>query len=134
VKAEAHLLFQGQCAEAFRTYHQLLGGTLDSLIRYAETPLATTVPAEWRDKIVHATLTLPGGARLMGADVAPGSFDRPQGFLVLLALGDIAEAERVFSTFASNGSVKMPLQKTFWSPCFGVLVDRFGIPWEITVE
>jgi PhnB protein len=133
VKAETHLVFQGRCAEAFRSYHQLLGGTLDSLIRYADTPLATTVPAEWRDKVVHATLTLPGGSRLLGADVPPGSFERPQGFFVLLALDGVAEVERVFSELGRDGSVKMPLQKTFWSPCFGVVVDRFGVPWEITV-
>ena len=70
----------------------------------------------------------------LGADVLPEQFERPQGMYILAALRDATEAQRVFDALADGGSVRMPLQKTFWSPSFGVVVDRFGTPWEITVE
>ena len=70
---------------------------------------------------------------MMGADVLPKDYERPQRFYVLLNEAP-ASARAVFEALAEGGSVKMPLQRTFWSPAFGVIVDRFGIPWEINAE
>jgi PhnB protein len=131
MRIEPHLTFRGECEEAFRFYERLFGGTL-VLLSYGSSPAAASVPEAWRSKIVHATLSLPGGHALLGADVEQS--ERPQGFYVLAALRDGAEATRVFDALADGGSVGMPLQKTFWSPAFGVVVDRFGTPWEITTE
>jgi len=133
MRVEPHLTFRGDCEEAFRFYERLFGGTL-ALLSYGSSPAVSTVPEGWRSKIVHATLILADGNTLLGADVAPEHFERPQGFYVLAALRDAAEAQRVFDALADGGSVRMPLEKTFWSPSFGVVVDRFGTPWEITVE
>ena len=83
---------------------------------------------------MHATLSLADGNALLGADVLPEQFEQPQGFCVLAALRNAAEARRVFDALADGGSVRMPLHQTFWSPSFGVVVNRFGTPWEITVE
>jgi PhnB protein len=127
-----HLCFSGQCEAAFRFYERTLGGTL-SLHTYGETPAASTVPAGWKDKIVHATLTV-GDRRLAGADVLPDQYEAPRGFFVLVNPSTPAEAERIFTALAQNGSVRMPLQQTFWSAAFGVLVDQFGIPWEVSCE
>ena len=133
MRMEPHLTFAGNCDEAFRFYERLFGGKLFAM-SYGSSPAAADVPEAWRSKIVHATLTLPDGKTLLGADVLPEQFERPQGFYVLAALRDAVEAERVFAALAEGGSVRMPLQKTFWSPSFGAVVDRFGTPWEITVE
>jgi PhnB protein len=87
----------------------------------------------WRDKIVHASLTV-GDQVLMGADVPSEHYEQPQGFYILLGIDAPVDAERIFHALAENGAVRMPTQKTFWSPCFGVLVDQFGTPWEISCE
>jgi PhnB protein len=133
MRVEPHLTFRGDCEQAFRFYERLFGGRL-VVMSYGSSPAASTVPEGWRSKVVHATLTLPDGNALLGADVLPEQFERPQGMYVFLALRDASEAERVFAALADGGSVRMPLQKTFWSPSFGAVVDRFGTPWEITVE
>jgi PhnB protein len=133
MQVRAHLVFDGQCEAAFRTYEQLLGGELVTLLKYADTPMAGSVDARARDRIVHATLRV-GDQELLGADVPPGgNFESPRGIFVLLSLGDLAEARRVFDALSEGGTVVMPLEKTFWSPGFGVVTDRFGTPWEITV-
>lgn len=128
-----HLIFRGQCEAAFTFYERTLGGTILTMLAYGDSPLAQQVSPEWRRKIVHATLTV-GGRALTGADVLPAEYAPPQGFYVLLGVDGRREAERIFHAMAVGGAVKLPIQKTFWSPCFGVLIDAFGIPWEINAE
>jgi len=101
------------------------------MLTYGNSPLAEQVPLEWRSKIIHASLNVAGGA-LTGADVLPEQYQRPQGFYVLLGVDEPAEAERIFASLAEGGAVGMPIQQTFWSVRFGVVVDRFGIPWEVS--
>ena len=92
------------------------------------------MPPEWRDKILHASLTVgdasPDGFRRP----ARHTIEQPKGFSVSLQLKDPAEAERIFNALAEGGTVKMPFQETFWAARFGMLVDRFGIPWMINCE
>lgn len=133
MQLSVHLTFAGQCEEAFGHYQRLLDGSDLGFFRYGDSPMAAEVPPDWRDKVVHANLTI-GGHLLMGADVPPGRYQPPQGLFVFLRCPDAAEAERVFAAFADGGSVQMPLQKTFWSPSFGVVVDRFGVPWEVSCD
>ena len=125
-----HLSFNGQCEAAFKFYEQCLGGKITFMMRHEGTPIADQVPADWRNKILHATLNV-GGDRLQGADSPPDRYQKPQGFSVKLDLQDVAEAERIFQALAENGTVQMPLQKTFWAARFGMLVDQFGVPWMI---
>ena len=127
-----HLIFSGQCKEAFELYARTLGGTIVGMLTYSETPMASGVPADWSAKVVHATLSI-GGRKLMGADVLPKDYERPQGFYVLVNV-EPANAKQIFDALAEGGSVKMALHETFWSPAFGVVVDRFGTPWEINAE
>jgi len=133
MQLSVHLNFDGQCAAAFRQYHRLLGGNLVTLMSYGESPMADKVPVEWRDRIVHATLQLEG-MQLMGADVAPESYTAPQGFAVVLSLKDVDRARLLFGSLAEGGTLRLPFQKTFWSPGYGLLVDRYGVPWEINAE
>ncbi|HEV8717749.1 MAG TPA: VOC family protein [Candidatus Binatia bacterium] len=124
-----HLCFGGQCKAAFLNYHQLFGGTLN-LLAYGESPMAPDVDSQWHDRIVHATLQFDD-VELVGADLLSHDYRKPQGFFVLLTIEDIVKAERIFSSLAVGGEIQVPFQQTFWSAGFGVLVDQFGVPWEI---
>ena len=132
MRLNPHLQFEGRCEAAFKFYETCLGGKITFMIRYAETPAGDKVPPEWRDKVIHATIAV-GDYMLQGADVPPGYYQKPQGFSVNLNLLDLAKAERVFNALAENGTVKMKFQETFWTRGFGMLIDRFGIPWVINV-
>lgn len=133
MKLNIHLAFGGQCEAAFQFYEQCLDGKIITMLTYGDSPMSEQVPTEWREKIVHATLRV-GDSVLVGADVLPEQYAQPKGFHVLLGTDDPAEAERVFQRLSENGTVHMPLQKTFWVVRFGVLVDRFGISREVNCE
>jgi PhnB protein len=133
MKPSVHLTFAGNCEEAFEFYVRVLGAKLDALLKYGDSPAAAEVPSEWRSKVVHATLSL-GGRQIAGADVLPAQYERPRGFYLLLDAASPKEARRAFDALAEKGTVAMPLQKTFWSPAFGALTDRFGIPWELSAS
>lgn len=128
-----HLVFDGECREAFTFYEQALGGKNITMLTYGDSPMAAQVPPECRDRIVHASMTLGNGV-LTGADALPEDFERPQGFYVLLQPDEPDESERMFRLLSENGQVRIPMQKTFWSASYGSLVDRFGVPWEISCE
>jgi PhnB protein len=128
-----HLIFDGQCAAALRRYQRILGGEITTLLSFGESPLGAQVPAEWQARILHANLQV-GALSLLGSDAFPDTYQRPQGFAVTLGIAEPAEASRVFEALADGGQVQMPFQATFWSPGFGVLVDRFAIPWEINCD
>jgi PhnB protein len=128
-----YLLFNGQCEAAFRFYERCLGGKIVAMMPHAGTPAEGQVPPEWRDKIIHARLVV-GDQVLMGSDAPRDHFEKPQGFSVTLGIDNPVEAERLFNALAENGTVRMPIQQTFWAERFGMLVDRFGIPWMINCE
>ena len=128
-----HLCFDGQCREAMKVYQTILGGTLQTMLTYGETPMASTMQSRWHDLIVHATLVV-GGFELTGVDLIQGSYQRPQGFFVTLTVDGITRAREIFGALGQAGTIKLPFGKTFWSPGFGVLIDRFGIPWEINTN
>ena len=128
-----YLSFKGQCEAAFTFYAQCLRGQLGPLFRYAGSPAESQVPADWQDKVMHGSVTV-GEQVLMGADMAPAHYEAPQGFSLSLQLESPEEAERIFRELAEDGKIQMPLEKTFWAERFGMLVDRFGIPWSINCE
>ncbi|HMJ65485.1 MAG TPA: glyoxalase/bleomycin resistance/extradiol dioxygenase family protein [Candidatus Binatia bacterium] len=128
-----YLSFVGNCEAAFKFYQQHLGAQLGEIFRYRGTPLADQVPADWSDKVMHGSVTI-GNQVLMGGDVAPDRYEEPKGFSLSLHLKSTVDAERIFRELASGGRVVVPLAKTFWAPLFGMLVDRFGIPWLINCE
>jgi PhnB protein len=128
-----YLSFGGDCEEAFKFYEECLDGKLGEIFRYAGTPVSEQVPADWQRKVMHGSLTI-GEQVLMGADIAPDRYEKPQGFSLSLQIKNTTQAERIFQLLAKDGTVVMPLQKTFWAARFGVLADRFGIPWMINCE
>jgi PhnB protein len=125
-----HLIFDGQCEAAFRFYETALGGKITLMMSHGNSPMASEAAAEWRAKILHATFSV-GDAVFSGSDARPEEYRAPQGFCVLLNLDDAAGADRIFAALAQDGAVQLPLQQTFWALRFGMLTDRFGIPWMI---
>ena len=120
MQINAYLSFDGQCEAAFQFYEQLLGGKNEGIFRYAGTPMANQVPPEWGEKIMHIRLTV-GTSELMGADSPPEHGQEPaKRFCMSIGLQDPQEADRIFHALAENG--------------FGMLADRFGIPWMINCE
>jgi len=128
-----YLTFSGNCEAAFKFYAQVLDGKIAAMIPHEGTPAAEHVPAGWRSKIMHARLAV-GDRILMGSDAPPDRYEPMKGCSVMIGIDEPAEAERVFSALAEKGTVRMPIQKTFWAARFGMLVDQFGIPWMINCE
>jgi PhnB protein len=128
-----YLNFNGQCAEAFKFYEQVLGARITSSMTWGEMPGADQFPAETHKLIMHSTLNIDGGL-LMGADSPPGRYEKPRGINVSIHVKSVAEGERIFNALSENGNVTMAFQKTFWSPGFGMCVDRFDIPWMVNCE
>jgi len=129
-----YLFFNGQCEAAFKFYEKVLGGKIVAMIPHEGSPAAEHVPADWRNKIMHARLAV-GDMVLMGSDAPPDRADgQMKGFSVTLGVDTPAEAERVFHALAENGTVRMAIEETFWATRFGMLVDRFGTPWMINCE
>jgi PhnB protein len=114
-------------------YQSLLGGSIETMLTYGESPMASSTDPQWHGRIVHATLLL-GDIELTGVDVMPGAYQRPQGFFVTLAVDGVARARQIFTSLGQGGEIRVPFEETFWSPGFGVLIDRFGIPWEINAS
>ncbi len=133
MELSAHLCFDGQCEDAFHMYARLLGGKIVTMLAYGDSPMAGQVPPEWRKRIVHATLEW-NGQTLLGADAFPDAYERPRGFFVTVTLEGLERAKLLFEALADGGEVLLPFRETFWSPGFGVLTDRFGVPWEVNCE
>jgi PhnB protein len=133
MQVNPYLLFNGQCEAAFKFYEKCLSGKIDAMLTHASMPAEQQVASEWKDKILHARMTV-GQEALMGSDVPPDRYERPAGFSVSIQVKEPEEAERIFHALAENGTVHLPIGPTFWSVRFGMLVDRFGIPWMINCE
>jgi PhnB protein len=133
MKVNPYIFFNGNCEEAFKYYARITGGTIQAMMPHGGTPAESHVPAEWKTKIMHASMTI-GDTALMASDAPPGHYQKPQGFSVSLNVTDAAEGERIFNALADGGKVNMPYAKTFWAAGFGMLVDRYDIPWMINCQ
>lgn len=132
MQMDPYLTFNGTCEAAFKFYEKVLGGDL-FLLKYGESPAAAQTSPESKDKIMHARLVV-GAERLMGSDAPAQMYEPMKGISVTLSVDQPTEAERVFAALAAGGTVRMPIQETFWAHRFGVLVDKFGTPWMINCE
>jgi PhnB protein len=132
---EPYLFFNGSCEQAVEFYRNALGAEVEMLMRYKESPEPPpegTLPPGFENKVMHSSMRI-GQTRVMASDGC--STDQPgfSGFSLSLSVPDEATATRYFSALAEGGEVQMPITKTFWSPAFGMVKDRFGIGWMITV-
>ncbi|HEY0972956.1 MAG TPA: VOC family protein [Solimonas sp.] len=135
MQIQPYLFFEGRCEEALALYSQAIGAETLTRMRYRDSPEAPppdVVPPGAEDKVMHAEFRV-GDSVLMGSDGACNGKPGFQGFSLSLVCANAAEGERRFKALADGGTVTMPLGQTFWSPCFGMLVDRYGIGWMINV-
>lgn len=128
-QAIAYLSFDGQCAEAMRFYERALGGTLERLLRGSDTPMADQMPPQFRDRVMHARLALPGGGVLYGGDAPVGQYEGIKGVSITVDYDTEERAQQVFDALAEGGRVTMPMGPAFWAKRFGMVVDRFGAAW-----
>ena len=130
-----YLAFAGNCREAFTYYQEVLGGELTMLTSSDAPSDAGPAPdAVKPDAVMHAAL-VTSDTILFGADDFSGSFDgRVHGMCVSCSLPDPDEAARVFGALSEGGEVQMPIGATFFSPAFGMCIDRFGIPWMVLAD
>jgi len=131
---QPYLFFGGRCEEAINFYSKTLGARVEMIMRYKESPEPPPpgmLQAGFEDKIMHATIQI-GETVVMVSD---GCDDKSgfEGFRLSLALPTEADARRAFNGLSDGGEIQMPLAKTFWSECFGMVIDRFGLGWMITV-
>ncbi len=139
MKIEPYVFFNGRCEEAINFYRRAFGADEVFLMRYKESPEQPPMPlpAGWENKVMHASLKV-GTTMLMASDGcgAPESSSAPafQGFSLSVEMPDQKAAEHVFHALADGGKVQMPLGKTFFAPCFGMLTDRFGLGWMVIVN
>ena len=133
---QPYLFFGGRCDEALAFYKTALGATVDFLMRYKESPEPAPsgmLAPGWEEKVMHATFRIDG-AIVMASDGCSPEDGRSRGFKLALNVPTEAEAARAFAALADGGTVEVPLTKTFWSPQFGMLTDRFGIAWMVSVS
>jgi len=128
-----YLMFNGNCRSAFESYARILGGTAE-FMTYGESPAALQNPSDWPDRIIHARL-VAGDQVLMASDTPPEQFEGHRGFFVSMTAKGALEAERIYAALADQAvAIVMPMQATFWSPAFGMLIDRFGTPWMVNCD
>jgi PhnB protein len=132
---EPYLFFNGRCEEAIEFYKKALGAEVSMLMRFKdspEPPAPGMVPPGSDNKIMHLCMRV-GDANVMASDGHCSGQTSFQGFSLSLTAADEADAKRKFAALAEGGQVQMPLAKTFWSPCFGMVADRFGVGWMVTI-
>jgi len=131
---QPYLMFGGRCEEALEFYRSALGAQIDMLMRFSESPDPTPpgmLPPGFENKVMHASFRIAGNVIMASDGCEVGA--QFKGFSLSISVAAEAEADRYFAALSDGGQVQMPLTKTFWSPRFGMLTDRFGIAWMINV-
>ncbi|WP_322104932.1 VOC family protein [Paraburkholderia sp. J41] len=134
MQIQPYLFYNGNCEEAIDFYAAAIGAKALFKMRFKEAPpdAGRPMPPELGDKIMHATIEV-GDAQFMVSDGGCMSpIKKFEGFGVSLTASDHATAERFFNALSEGAQVTMPFQKTFWSPGFGMLTDKFGVPWMVS--
>ena len=133
MKITPYLNFKGDCAEALAFYEEVFHGKIIFQQTFGESPMKEDVGPALQGTIMHATLQI-GDDTIHACDAPPHIFKPPQGFSISYATTDTVAAERIFAALAEGGNVLMPLTQTFWAERFGMVTDRFGIPWMINCD
>jgi PhnB protein len=136
MQVQPYLFFNGRCEEALTFYHDAVGAEVTALMRYKEcpdTPPPGTLPPNSANKVMHAAVRI-GDTTVLASDGHCQGQPSFQGLSLTVNVADEAEADRVFNALSDGGKVTMPLGKTFFSPRFGMLTDRFGLGWMVIAE
>jgi PhnB protein len=132
MQVQPYLMFEGRCEEAVEFYRKALGAEVTRLMRFKESPDPGMCAPGTLDKVMHMSFRI-GDTTLLASDGRCTGQPNFQGFSLALHVADDAEAERLFASLSDGGQVQMPLAKTFFSSRFGMVADRFGVPWMIVV-
>ncbi len=133
MKVESLISFGGRCEEALDFYTKAVGAEVTALMRWKESPdAAMKPPPGYGEKILHANFRI-GETQLMADDGMGEKAAEFKGMTLAIEVADDAEAKRVFAALGEGGSVSMPLTRTFWTSSFGMLTDKFGVPWAVNV-
>jgi PhnB protein len=132
MQVQPYLFFDGRCEEALEFYKRALGAEVQMLMRFKDNPEPQANPTGAGDKIMHTSFRI-GDSTVMASDGRCQGQPSFQGFALSLTASDDAAAERLFAALEDGGQVQMPLAKTFFSSRFGMVADRFGVPWMIVV-
>jgi Uncharacterized protein conserved in bacteria len=133
MKVQPYLFFNGRCAEAIEFYKSTLGAEVLTVLRFKDNPDKPppgVVPPGSQDKIMHACMRI-GETEVMASDGLGNGKSAFQGVSLSLSVPTEADADRVFKALNKGGKVQMPIGKTFFSPRFGMVADRFGVSWMV---
>lgn len=133
MQIQPYLFFDGRCEEAIDFYRRALGAEVTMMMHFKDCPEPAAVTPESKDKVMHAHLRIGGNSVLVSDGRCMGK-PNFQGFALSLTAANEAEAARLFGALSDGGQIQMPLGKTFFSPSFGMLSDRFGVGWMVYVE
>ena len=133
MQVQPYLFFDGRAEEAINFYRSKLGAQVEMLMRFKESPDQSHVPPGGGDKVMHSCLKI-GDTAVMASDGHCQNKPSFQGFSLSLTARDEADAKRLFTALSDGGQVQMPLAKTFFSPAFGMVADRFGVSWMVVVQ
>ncbi len=135
MKIEPYLFFDGRAEEALEFYVNSLGAKIEMVLRFSESPDPIPdgrLPPGFENKIMHASFLI-GEARVMISDGGCMTGRKFGGFALSLQFPNEAETRAAFNALADGGQIDMPIGATFWSACFGMVTDRFGVQWMVTV-
>ena len=133
MSVQPYLFFNGRCEEALEFYRQAGGAEVEMLSRFRDAPEPGMAQPGMENKVMHASFKI-GDTLVMASDGRCNGQPRFEGFSLSVVLPDEQKAESVFDALAKDGNVTMPLTKTFWAPKFGILEDRFGVGWMVSVQ
>jgi PhnB protein len=133
MRLNPYLNFNGNCKEAFQFYEKVFNSKIEHLMTHANSPMAQSTPPDWQDKILHVAMKV-GETIIYGSDAPPNYYRAPGGLHISVSIEATEEAERLFKQLSEGAAITLPLQETFWANRFGMLTDRFGIPWMINCE
>lgn len=137
MKVEPYLFFNGRCDEAIEFYKKTVGAKVTNLFRYKDSPEPPqpghSLPPNWGEKVMHSNLVI-GTTMMMASDGDQAGKTNFSGFQLSLVAGDEVEAKKVFAALGEGGQVRVPMTKTFFSPAFGMLEDKFGIGWMVMAD
>ena len=133
MKVQAYISFSGRCEEALEFYKKSIGAEVTGLMRWKQSPdAAMKAPPGYEEEVMNAAFRI-GETELMADDGMGETKAEFKGMTLAIEVADDAEAKRVFTALGEGGNVTMPLMKTFWASSFGMLTDKFGVPWMVNV-
>jgi PhnB protein len=134
MQVQPYLFFDGRCEEAVEFYKRAVGAEVLGLVRFKDSPEPPTMMAPGSEnKIMHVSLKI-GDSEIMASDGANTGATNFHGFSIALSVKTEEEADRIYNALADGGTIRMPLTKTFFSPRFGMLADKFGLGWMVMIE